>query len=57
MEEDCLIVLDPLNREMVEAGYRHGIRTSAGGNCTVSLTLMACHGFFNYGLVEWVNPI
>ena len=62
MEEDSIIVLDPLNRKAIEAGLYEGIRTFVGGNCTVSLMLMACHGLFGHGLlrknlVEWISSM
>ena len=55
MEKDTVIVLDPLNRETIDRALRKGIRTFVGGNCTVSLMLMACHGLFKANLVEWIN--
>ncbi len=57
MEKDSIIVLDPLNRERIEAGLKNGARNFIGGNCTVSLLLMACHGLFKENLVEWVNSM
>ncbi|MBU0546663.1 aspartate-semialdehyde dehydrogenase [Patescibacteria group bacterium] len=55
MEKNSIIVLDPLNREMIKEGLKKGIKTFVGGNCTVSLMLMACHGLFEKNLVEWIN--
>lgn len=55
MKKDSIIVLDPLNRSMIETGLNTGIKTFVGGNCTVSLMLMACHGLFQNDLVEWIN--
>lgn len=55
MKDDSIIVLDPVNREIIENGLAQGIKTFVGGNCTVSLMLMACHGLFKQNLVEWVN--
>lgn len=55
MEKDSIIVLDPLNREIIEEGLEKEIKTFVGGNCTVSLMLMACHGLFEKNLVEWIN--
>lgn len=57
LKEDSIIVLDPLNREIIEAGLKKGIRTFVGGNCTVSLMLMACHGLLKNNLVEWINSM
>ncbi len=55
MEKNSVIVLDPLNRGMIEDSLKRGIKTFVGGNCTVSLMLMACHGLFKKNLVEWIN--
>ncbi len=57
MEKDSIIVLDPINRAMIEQGKERGIKTYVGGNCTVSLMLMACHGLFKNELVEWVSSM
>ena len=55
MEEDAVIVLDPVNRELIDQAMARGQKTYVGGNCTVSLMLMAVGGLFNAGLVEWIN--
>ena len=57
MEEDTVIVLDPINRELIEARMAGGGRTWIGGNCTVSLMLMAVGGLFQAGLVEWMSAV
>jgi len=57
MSDDAIIILDPVNRGVIERGLRAGIRTYAGGNCTVSLMLMAVSGLFKAGLVEWVTSM
>ncbi len=54
MKEECLIVLDPVNRKAIDRGLASGIKTFAGGNCTVSLMLMALGGLFRENLVEWI---
>ncbi|MCB1668544.1 MAG: aspartate-semialdehyde dehydrogenase [Porticoccaceae bacterium] len=53
MEENALIVLDPVNNDVIRKGIDSGIKDFIGGNCTVSLMLMALGGLFNAGLVEW----
>ncbi len=53
MAGDSIIVLDPVNREVIDRGLARGIRTYPGGNCTVSLMLMGLAGLFKAGLVEW----
>ncbi len=57
MRDDSIIVLDPINRRVIDAGIRDGVRTFAGGNCTVSLMLMAIGGLFKKGLVEWLSSM
>jgi len=57
MKESCVIVLDPVNRDVIERGLKSGIKDFAGGNCTVSLMLMALGGLFKHGLVEWISSM
>lgn len=55
MEKDAIIVLDPVNQNIISKGLKNGIKTFVGGNCTVSLMLMAIGGLFEKDLVEWVS--
>ena len=57
MVDDSIIVLDPVNRKVIQDGLAGGIKTYVGGNCTVSLMLMAIGGLFEKGLVEWITPM
>ncbi|MDH5435162.1 MAG: aspartate-semialdehyde dehydrogenase [Gammaproteobacteria bacterium] len=57
MKDDSIIVLDPVNKSVIQAGLKNGIKTFVGGNCTVSLMLMAIGGLFEKDLVEWVTPM
>jgi len=57
MREDTIIILDPVNLKVIQEGVAKGIRTFAGGNCTVSLMLMALHGLFRDGLVQWMTSM
>jgi aspartate-semialdehyde dehydrogenase len=57
MEKNAVIILDPTNRSVIDAGLKSGIKDYIGGNCTVSLMLMAIGGLFNAGLVEWVSTM
>jgi aspartate-semialdehyde dehydrogenase len=57
MESDATIVLDPVNRDVIDAALAAGRRDFIGGNCTVSLMLMAIGGLFREGLVEWVSAM
>lgn len=53
MEHSSIIVLDPVNRDVIDAGLAQGVRDFIGGNCTVSCMLMGLGGLFRNGLVEW----
>ncbi|CAK9886572.1 MAG: Aspartate-semialdehyde dehydrogenase [Candidatus Erwinia impunctatus] len=55
MEDEALIILDPVNRQVIERGLDRGIKTFVGGNCTVSLMLMSLGGLFAHDLVEWAS--
>lgn len=49
MKEDSVIVLDPVNRDHIQKSLDHGVKNYVGGNCTVSLLLIALHGLFKEG--------
>jgi aspartate-semialdehyde dehydrogenase len=57
MREDAVIILDPVNRDVIDTALGAGVRNFIGGNCTVSLMLMGMHGLFKAGLVEWVTAM
>jgi len=57
MKEDAVIILDPVNRDVIDAGLRSGVRDYIGGNCTVSLMMMALGGLLRAGLVEWITSM
>jgi aspartate-semialdehyde dehydrogenase len=57
MSDDAVIVLDPVNRDVIDRAMERGIRNYVGGNCTVSLMLMAMTGLFRAGLVEWMTAM
>ncbi len=57
MSDDAVIILDPVNADVIQDGLARGLRTFAGGNCTVSLMLMAVSGLFKAGLVEWMTTM
>ncbi|HET7414880.1 MAG TPA: aspartate-semialdehyde dehydrogenase [Arthrobacter sp.] len=57
MDDDSIIVLDPVNREVVDAGLSRGVKNFIGGNCTVSCMLMGLGGLFRNGLVEWATAM
>ena len=55
MDDNAIIVLDPVNQNVIEAGLSSGVKDYIGGNCTVSLMLMALGGLFKAGWVDWVS--
>jgi aspartate-semialdehyde dehydrogenase len=55
MRDDTVIVLDPVNRHVIDKALAAGVRNFAGGNCTVSLMIMALAGLLAEDLVEWVT--
>ena len=57
MAEDSIIVLDPVNRTVIDNAVGSGIKTFVGGNCTVSLMLMAISGLIESGHVEWISSM
>jgi aspartate-semialdehyde dehydrogenase len=57
MRDDAIIVLDPVNRAVIDRGLASGIKNYIGGNCTVSLMLMGLGGLFASDLVEWISSM
>lgn len=57
MEKDAIIILDPVNINVIKEGMARGIKNYIGGNCTVSLMLMALGGLYERGLVEWMSAM
>jgi aspartate-semialdehyde dehydrogenase len=57
MKDESVIILDPVNRPVIEAGLYRGVRDYIGGNCTVSLMLMATAGLYRKGFVEWISSM
>jgi aspartate-semialdehyde dehydrogenase len=57
MKDDAVIILDPVNRHVIDEALRRGIKNYIGGNCTVSLMLMGLHGLFKAGQVEWMTSM
>jgi aspartate-semialdehyde dehydrogenase len=57
MSHDAVIILDPVNAALIEDGLARGLRAFIGGNCTVSLMLMAVGSLFQSGLVEWMTTM
>lgn len=57
MKDDAVIILDPVNREVIQDALARGAKDYIGGNCTVSLMLMGLGGLFTHGLVEWMTAM
>ena len=57
MEKDSVIVLDPVNRASIDDSLAKGIKDYIGGNCTVTLMLMALAGLFKLDLIEWMTSM
>ncbi len=55
MDRDAVIVLDPVNRPVIDAALARGGRNWIGGNCTVSCMLMGVGALYKAGLVEWMS--
>jgi aspartate-semialdehyde dehydrogenase len=57
MQDDAVIVLDPVNRRVIDQSLDAGVKNYIGGNCTVSLMLMGLGGLYEAGLVEWMSAM
>ncbi len=57
MSKDSVIILDPVNLDVIRAALARGVKDFIGGNCTVSLMLMALGGLFQRDLVEWMTAM
>lgn len=57
MKDDAVIILDPVNSDVIKASLTKGGNNWIGGNCTVSLMLMALGGLFKAGLIDWMTSM
>ena len=57
MKDHAVIVLDPVNRKVIDQSLESGVKDYIGGNCTVSLMLMGLGGLFEAGVVEWMSAM
>ncbi len=57
MDKDSVVILDPVNRDVIDKALAAGVKNYIGGNCTVSLMLMAIDGLLKADLVEWVSAM
>ncbi|NSL55148.1 aspartate-semialdehyde dehydrogenase [Uliginosibacterium aquaticum] len=57
MKDDAIIILDPVNKNVIQDGLSKGVKNYVGGNCTVSLMLMALGGLFQNDMIEWATSM
>lgn len=57
MEDNAVIILDPVNRGLIDTALQKGVKNFIGGNCTNSIMLMGMGGLFHAGLVDWVSSM
>jgi len=57
MKDDAIIVLDPVNLDVIKDGLRRGVKNYIGGNCTVSCMMMGLGGLFQHDLIEWMTSM
>ncbi|MCL4137726.1 UNVERIFIED_CONTAM: hypothetical protein GTU68_016344 [Idotea baltica] len=57
MDDESVIILDPVNQKVIDSALNQGCNTWVGGNCTVSLMLMGLGGLYDAGLVEWMSAM
>jgi aspartate-semialdehyde dehydrogenase len=57
MKDDAIIVLDPVNLNVIKDALRRGVKNYIGGNCTVSCMMMGLGGLFEKDLIEWMTSM
>ena len=57
MNDDAVIVLDPVNLDVIKTAMGKGVKNYIGGNCTVSCMLIGLGGLFQHGLVDWMTSM
>lgn len=57
MDDQAIIILDPVNRSVIDRALDQGVKDYIGGNCTVSLMLMGVEGLFRQGWVQWMTSM
>ncbi|HBC69772.1 MAG TPA: aspartate-semialdehyde dehydrogenase [Sutterella sp.] len=57
MKDNAVIILDPVNMHVIQDSLKKGVRDFIGGNCTVSLMLLALDGLIKADLIEWVSSM
>lgn len=57
MKDDAIIVLDPVNLDVIKDGLQRGVKNYIGGNCTVSCMMMGLGGLFEHDMIEWMTSM
>ena len=57
MNDDAIIVLDPVNLDVIKAALSRGVKNYVGGNCTVSCMMMGLGGLFQHDLIDWMTSM
>jgi aspartate-semialdehyde dehydrogenase len=57
MKDDAVIILDPVNHDVIKSALARGGRNWIGGNCTVSLMLMALGELYRRDLIDWMSAM
>ena len=57
MKEDAIIVLDPVNLNVIKTALKAGVKNYIGGNCTVSCMMMGLGGLFKHDLIDWMTSM
>lgn len=57
MKDNAVIVLDPVNRSVIDTAVAKGVKDFVGGNCTVSCMLMGLAGLFKHDLIDWMTSM
>jgi aspartate-semialdehyde dehydrogenase len=55
MQDHTVIVLDPVNRSVIDDALAAGKKDFIGGNCTVSLMMLAMGGLLDHDLIDWIS--
>jgi len=57
MDDEAIIILDPVNQNVIKDGISKGVKTFVGGNCTVSLMMMGLGGLFEHKAIDWITSM
>src|SRR5688572_14879188 len=57
MADDAVIILDPVNLDVIQDALKRGVKNYIGGNCTVSLMMIGLAGLFKNNLIEWMTSM